>query len=157
MIMAKAGAIVSGISSIVGVIATGQAAAALLTAAEVTAISGGAALALGLGIPIVGAVIGLALGDALLGKREEKRGVMGYLATAACSLIGFSLGNAVLGGVAFASSAGLVTEEAIKQTVATNVVAPSIQQMMAITSAGALAGGALGAVGGAAIGNKIAK
>jgi hypothetical protein len=155
--MAEAGAIVSGVSSIVGVIAASQVAAALLTAAEVTAVTGGAALALGFGIPIVGAVIGLALGDALLGKRDEKRSVMNYLASAACSLLGFSLGSTILGGAAFASSAGLVTEEAIKQTVATNVIAPSIQQMMAITSAGALAGGALGAVGGAAIGNKIAK
>ena len=154
--MAKAGAIVSGISSIVGVIAAGHATAAIMTAAEVTAITGGAALALGFGIPIAGAVIGLALGDALLGKREEKRGAMSYLATAACSLIGLSLGAKLLGDVAVASS-GLVTEQAIQQTLATQILAEPIKQALIISTAGKLLGGLLGAIGGAAIGNKIAK
>ncbi len=155
--MAKARIIASSICSIVGVIGTSQAAAALLTAGQVATLSTGAIAALSYGIPVVGAIIGLALADTFFGKGKEQRSMSNYLLSAVCSLVGFSLGSAALGSAAFASSSGLVTEEAIKQTIASGIVAEPIKQVIHITTAGSLLGGLLGTATGNAISNGLAK
>lgn len=155
--MAKAGIIASSISSVVGVIATSQVAAAALIAGQVTTLSAGAATALSIAIPLAGAVIGLALADTFFGKGEEKRSINNYLLSAVCSVLGFYIGSAALGSVALASSAGLVTEEAVKQTVASGVVAEPIKQVIGITTAGGLLGGLLGTLTGNAVSNSITK
>lgn len=152
--MAKAGVIASGVSSVVGVFASSHIAASLLTAMEVTTISAGTATALSLAVPVVGAMIGIALSDVFFGKGEEKRSIANYLATAVCSIVGWSFGSTLLGGGAFAATAGsLATEEAVKQTVESGVLAPSLEKLMAITSVGSLAGGFLGSMVGAATAN----
>lgn len=155
--MAKAGIVASSICSIVGVVGTAQVGAAMLTAGQVTTLSAGAATALSFGIPIAGAIIGLALADTFFGKGEEKRSMSNYLLSAACSVVGFYLGGAALGSVAFASSASLVTEEAVKQTVASGVVAEPIKQVIGITTAGGLLGGLFGSMAGNAASNSITK
>lgn len=155
--MAKAGIVASSICSIVGVIGTSHVAASMLTAGQVAAMSVVTANVIGLAVPIVGAIIGLALADTFFGKSEEKRSMSNYLLSAACSVVGFYLGSAALGSVAFASSASLVTEEAVKQTLTSGVVAEPIKQAIGITTAGGLLGGLLGTLTGNAVSNSITK
>ena len=149
--MAKAGTVISGLSSVVGVATTSTVANAALAGAV---LSMPVAMALSAAIPVAGAILGLAVGDTLFGKKEEKRSMSNYLFSAVCSVIGISLGSALVGTSAAAATAGnLVTEEAIKQTVETGVVAPGIKTLFAITSIGSLIGASLGSMLGVGLAN----
>ena len=153
--MSKAGAVATGISSVIGVIGSGVVAGIVLGGA--TTLTGASALAVGFGVPIAGAMIGISLADNWFGKKEQSRSTWNLVTSAALSVIGMNIGSALLGSVAFASSGGseLVTQLATTQT--TNITAKGILGIAGITTAGAAIGSALGAMAGISVGNKLVR